>query len=448
MRHAILAVLLAAGCAAQMPQTADSGASPNQQQPPAQASTAAPLTIDLQDAIKRAREYSPQFLAASTAADLARESRFQAKAAFLPTVGTLNQYIYTQGNGTPSGVFVANDGVHIYNEQLLVHGELFSMAKLAQYRGAVAAQTAAQARRDIAARGLVYTVVQSYYTLASTQRMVENAKRGVAEAEQFLDITRKQEAGGEAAHVDVVKAELQVEQRRRDLRDAEANAEQAKLALAVMLFPNVNQPFSIVDDMDSSMPLPPMNEVRVLASENNPEIRAAEAGLREAVYGVKAAKSAYYPTLDVQYFFGIDANVFGIHGPEDRKNLGSALQATLNVPIWDWGSTRSKIHQAELLRRQAQSDAGFARRQLEANTNGLYLEAETARQQLQSLHSSLDLANQNLRLTVLQYEAGEAAALEVVSAEDALTLARNAYDGGLVRYRVALANLQTLTGRF
>jgi hypothetical protein len=35
-----------------------------------------------------------------------------------------------------------------------------------------------------------------------------------------------------------------------------------------------------------------------------------------------------------------------------------------------------------------------------------------------------------------------------VDAQTTLTQARNAYDDGLVRYRVALGNLQTLTGTF
>ena len=55
-------------------------------------------------------------------------------------------------------------------------------------------------------------------------------------------------------------------------------------------------------------------------------------------------------------------------------------------------------------------------------------------------------ATESLRLTLLRYQAGEATALEVVDAQTTLAAARNAYDDGLARYRLALANLQTLTG--
>ena len=71
----------------------------------ASAQTPAPLTIDLQSALQRARDWSPQFLSAALAAASAKEDRIQAKAGFLPTVNQLNGYLYTQGNGTDTGVF-------------------------------------------------------------------------------------------------------------------------------------------------------------------------------------------------------------------------------------------------------------------------------------------------------------------------------------------------------
>jgi len=56
--------------------------------------------------------------------------------------------------------------------------------------------------------------------VVTATRRLSGARQSLAEAEQFLDITRKQESGGEVAHADVVKAELQAEQRRRELQDA------------------------------------------------------------------------------------------------------------------------------------------------------------------------------------------------------------------------------------
>jgi outer membrane protein TolC len=118
------------------------------------------------------------------------------------------------------------------------------------------------------------------------------------------------------------------------------------------------------------------------------------------------------------------------------------------VPVWNWGATGSKIRQAQLQRQQAELDLRFAQRQIEANTNTYYLEAQTARVQIESLRASAGLAEESLRLTLLRYQAGEATALEVVDSQSTAADARNAYDDGLARYRLAQGNIEILTGRY
>ena len=89
-----------------------------------------------------------------------------------------------------------------------------------------------------------------------------------------------------------------------------------------------------------------------------------------------------------------------------------------------------------------------AQRELIRSLHAIYQEAQTAREQTELLRHAADLAAESLRLNSLRYQAGEATVLELVDAQTTLIQARNAYDDGLVRYRLALANLQTLTGTF
>ena len=427
------------GAAGETPGAAGSGES---SQP-----AAASVSLDLNSALQRARDYNQQFLAAGIAVQLAHEDRLQAKAAFYPTLNWFNQYIYTQGDHTPSGIFVANDGVHVYNEQAAVHAELFSMTQRAAYRRAVAAEAAARARQEIATRGLAATVIQSWYGLIAARRHLVNARESLTEGQRFLDITQKLEAGGEAAHADVIKAQLLVMQQQRDVTDAQVNVEKAQLALGVIVFPDPLQQFMVNEELGENAPLPSLNEVRAEAIASSPDLHAAKASVEEARYGVSSARGAYYPSLVLDYWYGIDANVFGVRGPRDRQNLGSVAQGTVTVPVWNWGITRSKVRQAELEQKQAQTELTWAQRQLAANIDGFYLEAQAARNQIDSLRASADLSAQSLRLTILRYQAGEATALEVSDAETTLTQARNAYDDGLARYATALANLETLTGK-
>src|SRR2546423_11130691 len=83
--------------------------------------TAAPLTLTLQDALARARNNAPQFLSALTDAAIAHEDRVQTRAGLLPNVTYNNEYLYTQGNGTPAGRYIANNAVHEYVSQGNAH---------------------------------------------------------------------------------------------------------------------------------------------------------------------------------------------------------------------------------------------------------------------------------------------------------------------------------------
>src|SRR5579862_5145183 len=196
------------------------------------------ITVKLEDALARARQYGGQIQTANSAVLQAREDTAQTRAARLPSVNAFNQFIYTQGNGTPSGVFVANDGVHIYNEQAVVHEELLSLVRHGEVNRALAAEAVARAKVAVASRGLNLTVIQDYFAIVSAQRKFANAQTSVREAERFVDITQKQEKGGEVAHADVIKAQIDLQQRQRDLKEAQVGIEKAKIALGVLIFPN------------------------------------------------------------------------------------------------------------------------------------------------------------------------------------------------------------------
>lgn len=419
----------------------------------------APLTITLQDALQRARSNDPQYRSAAvTDLGVAHYDRVQARAALLPNLNYTNSFIYTQGTGPlpvncanttagcPNSRFIANNGVHEYISQADVH-EALSLTNFADYRRSSAALAQAKAKAEIATRGLVVTVTQAYYGLVVAQRKYATAQRADAEAQRFLDISVKLEGGGEVAHADVIKARIQAQQVQRDLQEAQLGMERSRLDLAVLLFPDFNQDYTVVDDLQTPEPLPTFEETEVAGKKNNPDLRAALAGYEAANHEVTAAWGGLLPSLSLDYFYGIDSNKFAIR-TEGVRNLGYSAVATLQIPIFSWGADRAKLKQAELRRDQAHVELTFAQKQLLSHLHQFYLEAKTARSEMESLASSAEMAADSSRLTTMRYQAGESTVLEVVDAQNTLTQARNAYDDGQARYRVAVANLQTLTGPF
>ena len=418
---------------------------------------AAPATITLQDALTRAQRYEPQFLGAVNAADLAREDTRLARSALYPSVTLSSQYLNDQGNGKLSiGRYVTEDGVHVYREWAIFHQDLSpgTLTKTNVQR-ATAAEAVARAKAEVTKRGLTLTVTKAYYSLLSAQRKFATAQAAREDAQRYVTISQDLERGGEAAHSDVVRAQIQYNGQDQVLREARLAMDNARLDLAVLISPTFEQNFQVVDNLDTAPPLPPFAEIQAMAMRENPELRAAIEAVRGANLDVTVARQAYLPTLTVDIDYGLEANQIGwtavdVENPEKGRvgAVGYFLTAALNLPVWDWGARKSRLKQAELKREQANVEMTAARRDLLRDISGFYQEAQTARDELDLLRRTADLSAENLRLNTLRYQAGEATILELVDAQSTLVQARNGYDDGLVRYRVALANLQTRTGTF
>jgi outer membrane protein TolC len=413
-----------------------------------------PPSFTLDQAIAAALANDPAYHTALAASGSARLDAALSRGALLPNAAAHGQYLYTQPNGVLNQAgqignqaaprFIANNAIREYAAQVLVNENL-SFAAVADYRRsrALAAQSAADL--ESSRRDLIVRVVAAYFGLLSATDKVEVTHRALDEARAFVDLTNKLEGGREVAHADVVKADLQFQQRQREFDDATLAAEKARLDLGVLLFPDPRIPYSLALP-DTPGQLSDRTTVEAAAANNNPDLRSALEALHASQNEVLAARAGYLPALSFNYTYGIDAPQFAVRGPEGVRNLGYSASASIDFPLWDWFATQDRVRQAELREKAAQATLTATQRTLIAQLNEYYDEARIASDQVASLHTSVDTARESLRLTRLRYSTGEALALEVVDAQSALAQAESALADGILRSRVARANLQTLTG--
>lgn len=424
-------------------------------QPSGTQAVSPPVSISLAEAQQRALKIEPTLLAATTAYRSSKYDRSIARSALLPQAVYHAQYLYTEPNGVPNSgplpgtigpVFIANNAVREYTSQAHVMEKL-SLANAAIYKQAGALQLRAQAEAEIAARSLRVVVTQAYYAVQSTTQKAQAAQQARMEAQNFVDLTRKLEAGREVAHSDVIKAQLLLAQRQRDLEDARLAAMEARQYLGVLLFPDPATPYVLADPLNGSIDIPDEGVVRTLASQSNPELGSALAALRATDADVLASRAEYVPTLTFGYDYGIDAPYVQTSGAGGRQFLGYAAYGSLDVPMWNWFATHDRVKQSELRQHQARAALSYTQRQLIATLNADYSELLTAKDALLSLNDSVGQARQSLYLTTLRYQSGEATVLEVVDAQNTYLGTEAAAADGAVRYRVARANLERLTGK-
>ncbi len=413
-----------------------------------------PVSITLQEAIHRAQANEPSYATAVADSRVSALDRSIARSALLPSVTYHNQMLYTQPDGSLNQAgqgassqqaprFIANNAVREYASQGVVD-ETIGVGQVAGVRRAGAAAVMAAAELEIARRGLVAGVTGLYFGEIAADHKLAIAEEARKEAADFTSLTGKREQQREAAHADVVKAQLQQQQRERELSDARLAAEKARLELGVLLFSDPRTAYTLADP--DAAQLASRTDIEQAAGKNNPELRSALAALNQSQTEVLAARGAYLPSLGLNYTYGIDAPQFAVHGPDGVRNLGYSASVTLDIPVWDWLAMEHKVKQSEIRRDVAKVALSATQRRLIARLEEAYAEAEAARDQLASLDASVGTAQESLRLTKMRYAGGEGTVLEVVDAQTSFVTAENAREDGRVRYQAALADLQTLTG--
>jgi outer membrane protein TolC len=414
-----------------------------------------PVVITLDEAIRRAQASEPAYAAAVAASRTAGLDKSIAVAGLLPNVAYFNQGLYTEPNGAHGQVgqvsdtpdlpkFIANNGVREYFSQAMVN-ETLGLGPVAAVRHADAAAAMAQAEQEIARRGLMAAVTTLFYSSLAADHKLAVAGSARQEAADFTKLTSEREQGREAAHADVVKAQLLEQQRDRDAGDAKVAAEKARLDLGVLLFADPRTAYTL-SAAETAQPLASKEDVEQAAARSNPELKSALAALAASNADVQAAWGTLLPNVGLNVTYGIDAPQFATNGPDGVRNLGYSASLTVNVPVWDWLASEHKVKQSEIRRDVSQVALSATQRRLIAQLEEAYSESQAARDQLASLDLSAATAEESLRLTKLRYRGGEATVLEVVDAENAYVSAENAREDGRVRYETARAALQTITG--
>ena len=302
----------------------DSNATPTATTAPGQTTNA--VEISLTSALALARKNSIVYNAAVTEAASAGIDRALARDALLPQVNFNNEYLYTQSNNHGGVRYIANNAVHEYTSQGNVH-EAFDITTVANYRRISATAALARAKAEIASRGLVVTVTQNYFNVLSAQFKFDDARRASDEGSRFLQLTQQLEQGGEVAHSDTIKAEMQAQDRQRQFQEAKLALMNARLDLSVLLFPDLQDNFVLTDDLRATAVLPTIEEVQQQAARGNPDLRAALETLHMTTHEVTAARAGYLPSLTLDYFYGIDAPNFATRSffqGERLDNLGSS----------------------------------------------------------------------------------------------------------------------------
>ena len=411
------------------------------------------LTLD--EALQRALNQPSAYGQAQLAEQLAKEDLRQSRTAFLPKVSAQSSYLYTSpGVRTPATPdnpqpprnpsFISNNSINQYTVFLNIAGELDTSGKLAatQMRNR-AALAAAQAQIEIAKKGLSLTVTDAYYGLALAHSNSVIAADTLTAAVEFLRITQLLYTGGEVAEGDVIRARIEVSNRRVDLEKGKAAESVAGDLLRILINTDLTELLA-VSDLTPTTPIAALDlsaYTEALIS-NRPELGAFVAQLRAAEQDIKIARSELLPQTSYSLNLGVDDSSFSFF-----RDRGASFSVSLKMSIFDWGEIRSRTRQAQLRNQVLENERSLAMKSFLAQFYTARTNVMAAIARIAETEATIGDATRSLDIAIARYRAGEAPILEVTDARNTLANVRTSYYQAVFDYRTNLARLEQAVGR-
>jgi len=285
-----------------------------------------------------------------------------------------------------------------------------------------------------------------FYSAVLEKSRLAVLKKAFEATSHNLEVIEKLYSQGLVSEFEVLRARVEKANIQPAILNAESEVRLSEKRLKSFLGIDLNESIGLVEEVgDTSLiDLPLLGALVDTALARRPEMQQADFLTEISHKAIRVAKGGYYPSLDAisSYSWESASNDFTLSG-HTAESWTAGI--TLSIPIFSGGYTKGEVKQ----RYSEYNQARLAAQQLQ---DDIRLEVEGAYDQLVQAKKALDIqketiaqAEEGMRIANLRYETGEGTLLEVLSAQAALTAARNSKAEALFSFRAAGSQLKKAT---
>ncbi len=397
---------------------------------------------DLKTAYQQAASTSPVLAQARAQFDAELASRPLARAALLPHINAGASGGMNTAHVTGFGAQPLSTGYHsdIFSASLtesIFNGQAFTAMKQADSR--IRASEAAMA---FAEQLVALEVTKAYFSVLQAQANERVAQQQMDLLQSICDQTNASLKVGTGDIISVQEVQAQLDAASADLITAKNTVAIAKNQLQRL----THHPVGTLQDITTLHALGPQPDTvepwLVAALNNQPLLQQAQQTLRVSEQQVQFARRARWPTLSLS---GVGQHAAGILIPPVAiDQVGASLN--LSIPIYEGGSTRASIHQAEALARASKANVANVQDQIRLDTETAFLDLQNSVAQYQATQQSVTSAQVSLAGTRKGYEIGSRSIIDVLTATTNLAAAQRNYYLALYTQLVARTQLKAAAG--
>lgn len=260
----------------------------------------APVTLTLEEAVRLARQYNPQFRSIANDAGAADWQVREAYAQLIPSFGVGTGVSYQMAGTERIGNFQDIPRPAAYGSSYSLGGSMqigggtfFRMAQ------AKANQSATDARITASEYQLADDVTRQYLAAKRTTDQVVLQQQVLETAKEALKLAAARVAAGDKPRLDAAQAEVASGRAEVDLVQAQNTARGARRALLQLIGVEVDRDVELTTTMAVFEPKWTVVELTATAMASHPSLLAARAAERAGKASARAASMSYLPTLSI-----------------------------------------------------------------------------------------------------------------------------------------------------
>lgn len=278
-----------------------------------------------------------------------------------------------------------------------------------------------------------------YYSVVLAQQVLETRSSVEAGLTKHKDNALKLEQQGQIAHVERLQAEASLDKAAVERKKAQKDLDIAQNALTEIL----GQTTLVEPDGELfvNQSLPSMSAFVEQTLNTYPGLDLLDAKEKQASSLINAEKGKYYPEV---YLYG-DYSLYEDDSLASQMKPDWLVGIGVSVPLIENTGRSDQIKAAHSAVSQVKYLKAQARQDLQVLVKKTYLEAEQALEEVTGLNSSLNLAQENLKLRQKAFTQGLSTSLDVVDAELYLASVKTQQYVASFNYLISLNKLLALT---
>ncbi len=409
--------------------------------------------LNLKNAITIALENNYNIKLSNNESEIAKNDLSYANSGFLPSVtGNLNDVnnIQTSKIDLASGEIreVNNAKTSNLNYGVNLNWKIFDGFKMfADYNQIQELEKLGNLNAKITVQTTIADVIEAYYGLASQKKQLVAIKIALEVSTIRLNNAKSRYTLGKGSKLELLAAKVDLNTDTTQLLMQQDQIKTGKIRLNQLMARNLQTEFDIDDDIliDNSLVY---QNLKTLVDSQSPDLQTAEINKKISEIYVKQVKANRFPVISLNsgYNFAKSTPFQNGFAPVRSNSRGFNYGLTASINIFNGFQQNRSEKNAKLTLENANLDLEKTKQNIEAQLLTSFQSYQTSLQLISLEKKNVEVAEENLNITLEKYKLGSIVPLELREAQRNYMNANARYANALYQAKISEITLKEITG--